>query len=747
MKIKKINISNVATFKNYTQNFDFEKINVIFGYNGSGKTTLSRILHCLEKKEIVDGIKTEGNDDPSFSIETNTTIFNENNLNNNLSIKVFNKDYIDKNINYDHLTGILIAWEESQKKQNLIDDLDKKKDNLQIQIEEQKKKKELFKKQIKQLELKIDNQKSGAAKFIKNKLKGFNTSYDKTKLWSFIKDSNFEIHKDKSIDLEKEILNYNASNKKNIEFIWKMDTITEEYIEKLNTEILQLSILDSVKIPEITAEFETWVRDGIQLHQGADYCTFCWSPITEERKKALNSHFSDEYTNLLQKIDNEINNLEKSKLSKIEYYLDWYEELREEWEKQKWIVNDNIATYNQYISTIIETLEQKKKNVFNTNFEVEYTKFSLGVLELNTTIEKHRHKHQNFESEKDTIANKIITYKILEIQNSDDFISQETEIDNKTKGIEEIDAIINDLENDKIKKIKEKIDSLSQEIHELRIGAGVFNQYLDELLPSLDLKVEPEWDNFVLKRNDYPVKHLSEGERNVLSFVYFILSFSHWKNKNNELKENLKDWIVFIDDPMSSLDDSNMYLIAWFIKKHFKCAKQLFITTHNFSFWRCFRNNRSDSWYHHFLIEKKKGNSWISALDKEHVLVKHQSDYTFVYSKLKDFVKNPEIEENVTILNHLRKFLEYFSSFMYPNDTGIDAILEKFLEDEYKLSPDIESFILYQLSNEGSHMQTRTDFISKDPIDISENIQKVLKAIHEKYPDHVASLDNSEPAK
>lgn len=79
---------------------------------------------------------------------------------------------------------------------------------------------------------------------------------------------------------------------------------------------------------------------------------------------------------------------------------------------------------------------------------------------------------------------------------------------------------------------------------------------------------------------------------------------------------------------------------------------------------------------------------------------------------------------------------------MYPNNTGVDIILETLLHDDYKLSPDIESFVLYRLSNEGSHMQTRTDFISKNPADISENIQKVLEVMKEKYPEHITSLEN-----
>ena len=565
----------------------------------------------------------------------------------------------------------------------------------------------------------------------------------KSKLENFKNNQKYQIYKYEQINLQKEIQNYNSSNKQDIDILWLLQQITEDDIEKINT-ILQSSVLDSIKIAEITAEFEKWAIDGLKLHKDKNQCVFCGSFLTEERKKALNLHFSNEYKNLIKKIDSQIDTLKNLKLIKIEKYFDWYEEFREEGEKQKKLINDKITDYNKYLSEVITTLEKKKKNAFNTDFKVDYKDFGLDISKLNDLIEKHKEKYQNFENARGESTNKVITYKILEMEKSIDFVDKKNSIEAKEEEIEKLKRTIRILNNE-ISTTETEIKMLSKEIHKLHIGAYKFNQYLDELLPSLNLKVEPNGDNFTLKRSDHHVKHLSEGERNVfLSFVYFVLSFSDGKDKKNGLQEDLKDWIVFIDDPISSLDDSNLHLVAEFIRNHFKHTKQLFLTTHNFSFWRCFRNSKQYSGYSHFLIEKKKGNSIILELDKEHVLVKYQSDYVFIYSKLKKFIENPETEENVTVLNHLRKFLEYFSSFMYPNNSGVDIILETLLHDDYKLSPDIESFILYRLSNEGSHMQTRTDFISKNPIDISENIKKVLKVMKEKYPEHIESLENKE---
>ena len=54
-QIKKIDIMNFGSFKNYTwinRDTEFKSVNIIYGRNYSGKTTLSRIFKCLEDKEL-----------------------------------------------------------------------------------------------------------------------------------------------------------------------------------------------------------------------------------------------------------------------------------------------------------------------------------------------------------------------------------------------------------------------------------------------------------------------------------------------------------------------------------------------------------------------------------------------------------------------------------------------------------------------------------------------------------------------
>lgn len=91
-KLKKI--KNLGLFSNYTWDSnlnDFDKYNLFYGWNGSGKTTLSKLFACLE-----DGTSLEFSD-LEYDIEHEGGTVKENSQFNQ-KIRVFNQDYIQKNV-------------------------------------------------------------------------------------------------------------------------------------------------------------------------------------------------------------------------------------------------------------------------------------------------------------------------------------------------------------------------------------------------------------------------------------------------------------------------------------------------------------------------------------------------------------------------------------------------------------------------------------------------------------------------
>ena len=75
-------------------------------------------------------------------------------------------------------------------------------------------------------------------------------------------------------------------------------------------------------------------------------------------------------------------------------------------------------------------------------------------------------------------------------------------------------------------------------------------------------KSATESDQYVLKRNGEPAHHLSEGEKTAISFAHFIASL-----ESKDLLDKYGEIILYIDDPISSLDNNHIYAVYAEIEK------------------------------------------------------------------------------------------------------------------------------------------------------------------------------------
>ncbi|MEK6523922.1 AAA family ATPase [Myroides odoratimimus] len=105
--IKKIDIDTFGLYKNYKwdtvigKNETFRRVNIIYGRNYSGKTTLSRILKCVENKQLHPNY-SEGKFQIFFE---NNHITTENNLEDEIlfyKIRVYNTDFVKENLSWLH---------------------------------------------------------------------------------------------------------------------------------------------------------------------------------------------------------------------------------------------------------------------------------------------------------------------------------------------------------------------------------------------------------------------------------------------------------------------------------------------------------------------------------------------------------------------------------------------------------------------------------------------------------------------
>jgi len=155
---------------------------------------------------------------------------------------------------------------------------------------------------------------------------------------------------------------------------------------------------------------------------------------------------------------------------------------------------------------------------------------------------------------------------------------------------------------------KKEVDGNNKEISKLEketsnIGKALqkINKHLEEFFGRKEILLE--LDNlkkgYIIKRDGDVANNLSEGEKNAIAFSYFIV-------KTQEKGFKIKEGIIIIDDPVSSFDSNFIYHCFTLIQKLLLESGQLFILTHNFSFfnlvkdWFLGKNSRKkDSFFAH----------------------------------------------------------------------------------------------------------------------------------------------------
>ena len=449
-------------------------------------------------------------------------------------------------------------------------------------------------------------------------------------------------------------------------------------------------VIETLKKDPALAE---WVKNGLDLHfnkNSTDTCQFCNQKIPEDRLSDLHNHFNDQYNFFINKAQVKIQQLISINSNLAISFPDkdkFYEHFLTEYEEKIVVATGIIKKYFDFISSLIKALEEKKLKPFeSTSFSVHAQLtalpsrdiFDKKISEINLLIDNHNLETCNFENE---IAKTAASLEDHFIASALDEYKSKVEYINQAKADEvHIKTEIEQL-NISIKEIK-------KEISEHLIPAEQLNKELTSYLGHSELVFEVKNNSYVISRNGYLAKNLSEGEKTAIAFLYFLKSL---QDKSFDIEKS----IVVIDDPISSLDTNAIYCAFCFMKERTKNAGQLFILTHNASFFRQTKN-----WFQHERAKKKsnptqrpahffmlishieldgKRAAEITTLDD--LLYKYESDYHYmfklIYEAAKCSQRNIPLESYYGLPNVARRLIESFLAFRYPaNIWGLEKKIE-----------------------------------------------------------------------
>lgn len=225
--------------------------------------------------------------------------------------------------------------------------------------------------------------------------------------------------------------------------------------------------------------------------------------------------------------------------------------------------------------------------------------------------------------------------------------------------------------------------------------------------------------------NENAFHSLSEGEKTVISFLYFMELCKGQKTATAVPKAK----IVVIDDPISSLSHLYVFNIGQLIKKHFinnALYKQVFVLTHSLYFFYELTHTNPQARAEHqhlFRVLKNSNGSSIVPMKYEEI----QNDYQSYWSIIKDPASPPAL-----IANCMRNIIEYFFGFVQKKD--FNNVFQK-----PALSSD--RFVTFQ-----RYMNRESHSLGQNIFDIKEfdyaAFKDGLKLIFEEcgYPEHYNAM-------
>ena len=717
-------IKNFGIYKNFTFDApDFKKYNLMYGWNYSGKTTLSRIFRCIELEELhhdFPDAEFEFTDDDGNKIKHNE-------LNGSTyQFRIFNTDFVNNNLYWDaqEANPIFILGKEDIELQKQIEILNETIANLEKE-----------KKTIKQQKSRQDNDLETKLTDKARELNRIKSPYNKTKLKNILNNShaNLEEHclNEKSLVTLRETVT-TSSKAKLSDISFKI--LSQKRVDEIKEILDKTVISETIERLKSNPELNNWVQKGFDLHKGKKQCEFCGNKLTNDLLSAYEKHFSEEYENILIELNRQIQDLKGCKISiSVHDEKRLYPQLENEYKIVKSKLNKSICEYNEIIEKLINLLNEKISNPFQKYVEdlsfIDVNSISESLKEFNEILNKHNDICDNFESEQSEAFKKLELHYACEFNNENDYFGT---LDRLQQLSNKINQIINDIENNAnyVHKIESQLSNVGN-------AANKINHDLQSIFGREHIKLEAVEDNkFRISRDGREAKNLSEGEKTAIAFSYFL-------TRLEDQETDISKAIIFIDDPISSLDSNHLYNTFAVIKANLGDCNQLFISTHNLEFFNLMKDwftdikkNKDKCCY--YLIERitrdEKEISDISELPS--FLLKYKSEYHYLFYKIKSFDMNSttEFESLYQLPNIIRRFLEAFIGFKY--STGLKKGLDVLISDESDRIK-VDKFV-----NNFSHQGGLSRSLAFADVNECNNIVDiVLEAVKKKDGEHYSVLD------
>ena len=320
-----------------------------------------------------------------------------------------------------------------------------------------------------------------------------------------------------------------------------------------------------------------------------------------------------------------------------------------------------ITVLSQNITAIDNKIKLPSNKVTLQSSIQALKDFNELVEKINQDITQHNEKIKNKKSVKDSIKKEF--WEIMRWDYDAHIAGYEKDLKDLEKEEAKINLAFQKIKDD-IKAQKDIIKENQDKTINIEKAIESINYQL-VLLGLHGFELKPFEDKFykIVRENEIKpeFKSLSEGEKMIISFLYFV---ELCKEKESETEE-IQNKIVVIDDPISSLSHNYIFNVAQLIKKEFFESSnylQVFVLTHSMYFFHelvhYFPYKKANEIKLFRIIRTADKSSSILVMNKNEI----QNDYQAYWRILKDH-ENGNAHDNI-LANAMRNILENFFGFI-----------------------------------------------------------------------------------
>ncbi len=655
--INKIVMRNVASYQDETILKTDKKVNLIYGLNGTGKSTLSGFLYNTRDSRYSD-CEMEG-------------------LRSTDRVLVYNQQFITDNFyETENINGIFTLSKENKAATQAIGNARKELAKLsdeKLKITNDKAASEKkYQKQIQDFQKevwKIKTEYSGGDRVLEyclEKMKG-----NKEVLFNYLLE----------IPLSEEKIEYTVETLKQEVSELQESEEKENYISEISFGVKHIEespLLSKVivgnKNSSVSGLIELlgnskWVDEGIQyVHMDGEVadCPFCQQKtVSKMFYNKLKDYFDESY---------------KMDKAEIERLLHEYEDLMNRglecietkkknrfFKKREKEIEVCTANIHKVLVENIGKLRDKLQNPGDVVLLQSIFKYEAQINEMihsaNDEIKAYNDKIENIKDSLAAIKKKFWALmrreyaSVVELyRNAEKTYKEELEkyqrALEKNQGDETIQRNIIDQNQKRTVNIDEAVTNIKNGLTDIGITDFTIEKYSDDEA-LYHLKRDGVGGNVF--------KTLSEGEKMVISFLYFI-ELCKGENKTNS---GVTNKIIVIDDPISSLSHIYVFNVGRLIHNEFlRTSKydQIFVLTHSLYFFYELTNTNHEKRKETqklFRICKNTEGSYFVEMKYEEI----QNDYQAYWQIVKDKKQAPAL-----IANCMRNIIEYFFNFVEKQD-------------------------------------------------------------------------------